>query len=137
MRLRILQPHNLRSNHLVILLSNNDSSFNSTPSRFSLFIETPDIQFTMEISAQPADSSPSQLNGADGELYQQLHSYPFTSDPEFKLGLAVILRQPGTPASDERINRTDDLVLKAKCFYFSRSVFAQRVLKADTQRADS
>lgn len=74
----------------------------------------------MAAPAQETESRPSQLNDTDENLYQQLHQYPFTSDPEFKLGLAVILRQPGTPASDEQINRTDDLVLKAKCFYFSR-----------------
>ncbi|KMP03428.1 hypothetical protein CIRG_03120 [Coccidioides immitis RMSCC 2394] len=67
-------------------------------------------------------ASPSQqANGTSSiDPYQQLHSYSFTEDPEFKLGLAVILRQPGTPATDEQVNRTDDLVMKAKCFYFSR-----------------
>ncbi|KAK2871609.1 hypothetical protein FQN49_003012 [Arthroderma sp. PD_2] len=59
------------------------------------------------------------------DIYQKLSSYSFTADPEFKLGLAVILGQPGTPATDEQINRTDDLVLKAKCFYFSKKFSIQ------------
>ncbi|KAI1906653.1 hypothetical protein LOZ53_005039 [Ophidiomyces ophidiicola] len=66
---------------------------------------------------QPAaNSSPQPAE----DPYQQLHSYPFSTDTEFKLGLAMILRQPGTPATEEQINRTDDLVLRAKCFYYSR-----------------
>ncbi|EEP79228.1 predicted protein [Uncinocarpus reesii 1704] len=74
----------------------------------------------MATPAQPAETSSPQSNGPSIDPYQQLHSYPFTTDPEFKLGLAVILRQPGTPATDEQVNRADDLVLRAKCFYFSR-----------------
>ncbi|KMU73967.1 hypothetical protein CISG_03945 [Coccidioides immitis RMSCC 3703] len=63
-------------------------------------------------------ASPSQqANGTSSiDPYQQLHSYSFTEDPEFKLGLAVILRQPGTPATDEQVNRTDDLVMKSQMF---------------------
>ncbi|EPS34155.1 hypothetical protein POX_a00868 [Penicillium oxalicum] len=52
--------------------------------------------------------------------FAKLKAYPFTSDPEFANGLAIILNHPGTPASEEEITRDDDLVLKAKCFFFSR-----------------
>ncbi|KAL4894646.1 hypothetical protein BDV59DRAFT_175879 [Aspergillus ambiguus] len=79
-----------------------------------------------------ASSNPSPSNGADAspptqshepseiELFQRLKSYPFASDREFAKGLAIILQHPDVPASEDEINRTDDLVLQAKCFYFSR-----------------
>ncbi|KAF3479562.1 uncharacterized protein GIQ15_06538 [Arthroderma uncinatum] len=59
------------------------------------------------------------------DIYQRLCSYSFTTDPEFKLGIATILGQSGTPATDEQVNRTDDLVVKAKCFYFSKKFSIQ------------
>ncbi|KAL1867189.1 hypothetical protein Plec18167_008730 [Paecilomyces lecythidis] len=52
--------------------------------------------------------------------FSELNAYPFSTDLEFKKGLAVILGHPETPATDEEISREDDLVLQAKCFYFSR-----------------
>ncbi|KAF3396477.1 hypothetical protein F1880_007353 [Penicillium rolfsii] len=55
-------------------------------------------------------------------LFEQLKAYPFTSDPEFANGLAIILGHAGTPASDAEMSRDDDLVGKAKCFYFSRKM---------------
>ena len=54
--------------------------------------------------------------------FEQLKSYPFNSDPEFANGLAIILGHPGTPASEAEMSRDDDLVLKAKSFFFSRYV---------------
>lgn len=53
-------------------------------------------------------------------LFKQLESYPFLSDREFANGLAIILGHPETPATEAEISRTDDLVLQAKCFYFSK-----------------
>ncbi|KAL4801541.1 hypothetical protein BDV18DRAFT_148786 [Aspergillus unguis] len=54
------------------------------------------------------------------ELFGQLENYPFDSDREFAAGLAIILGHPETPASPEEIARDDDLVLQAKCYYFTR-----------------
>jgi hypothetical protein len=52
--------------------------------------------------------------------FEQLKAYPFASDPEFANGLAIILGHAGTPASEAEMSRDDDLVLQAKCFFFSR-----------------
>ncbi|PYH98350.1 hypothetical protein BO71DRAFT_371273 [Aspergillus ellipticus CBS 707.79] len=54
------------------------------------------------------------------EQFERLSSYPFSSDPEFAAGLSIILGHPGILASEAEISRNDDLVLQAKCFYFSR-----------------
>ncbi len=54
------------------------------------------------------------------EVFEQLRTYPFTKDREFAAGLAIILGHPETPASEEEIARDDDLVLQAKCYYFTR-----------------
>ncbi|CAI7620710.1 unnamed protein product [Penicillium glandicola] len=53
-------------------------------------------------------------------VFERLQSYSFISDPEFANGLSIILGHPGTPATEVEINRDDDLVLQAKCFFFSR-----------------
>ncbi|KAJ5934641.1 hypothetical protein N7466_004188 [Penicillium verhagenii] len=52
--------------------------------------------------------------------FEKLRAYSFHSDPEFANGLAIILGHPDTPATDKEISREDDLVLQAKCFFFSR-----------------
>lgn len=54
------------------------------------------------------------------DIFEQLSTYPFSTDREFAGGLAIILGHPETPASDEEIARDDDLVLQAKCYYFTR-----------------
>lgn len=54
------------------------------------------------------------------DLFQSLSSYSFNTDPEFAKGLAIILGHPDTPATESEINREDDLVVQAKCFFFSR-----------------
>ena len=53
-------------------------------------------------------------------LFEKLRSYPFSTDSEFSNGLSIILGHPGSPANEAEVNREDDLVLQAKCFYFSR-----------------
>lgn len=63
-----------------------------------------------------SDPSQTELSA----LFEYINSYPFSSDAEFKNGLAVILGHPGTPASEAELAREDDLVLQAKCFYISR-----------------
>ncbi|PWY79540.1 hypothetical protein BO70DRAFT_362701 [Aspergillus heteromorphus CBS 117.55] len=57
---------------------------------------------------------------SEAEQFERLSSYPFCSDPEFAVGLSIILGHPEIPASEAEMNRNDDLVLQAKCFYFSR-----------------
>ncbi|KAL2817219.1 hypothetical protein BDW59DRAFT_166033 [Aspergillus cavernicola] len=54
------------------------------------------------------------------EIFEQLRTYQFSSDREFAQGLAIIFGHPETPASEEEISRNDDLVLQAKCYYFTR-----------------
>lgn len=56
----------------------------------------------------------------ENEIYEKLRYYPFHTDREFAKGLAIILGHPDTPATETEIDRMDDLVLQAKCFYFSR-----------------
>ncbi|KAJ5794431.1 hypothetical protein N7457_001030 [Penicillium paradoxum] len=57
---------------------------------------------------------------SEAQVFQRLQSYSFSLDPEFANGLSIILGHPDTPATEEEINRDDDLVLQAKCFFFSR-----------------
>ncbi|KAL2013422.1 hypothetical protein VTN00DRAFT_947 [Thermoascus crustaceus] len=80
------------------------------------------------------DSAPKEATSADNNsvnnttgsqpwetsLFERVKSYPFSTDTEFRNGLAVILGHPNTPATEDEIDREDDLVLQAKCFYFSR-----------------
>ncbi|KAL4972395.1 hypothetical protein BDW66DRAFT_123043 [Aspergillus desertorum] len=54
------------------------------------------------------------------DIFEQLSTYPFSTDREFAGGLAIILGHPQTLASEEEIARDDDLVLQAKCYYFAR-----------------
>ncbi|KAJ5343352.1 hypothetical protein N7541_008209 [Penicillium brevicompactum] len=60
------------------------------------------------------------MAASDTHLFERLQSYPFSSDAEFANGLSIILGHPETPASEAEMNRDDDLVLQAKCFFFSR-----------------
>ncbi|KAJ5775973.1 uncharacterized protein N7511_000984 [Penicillium nucicola] len=52
--------------------------------------------------------------------FERLRSYSFHTDPEFANGLSIILGHPNTPATEAEMNQDDDLVLQAKCFFFSR-----------------
>jgi hypothetical protein len=54
------------------------------------------------------------------QVFERLQAYPFISDTEFANGLSIILGHPETPATQAEMNRDDDLVLQAKCFFFSR-----------------
>ncbi|GES65618.1 hypothetical protein ATEIFO6365_0012001000 [Aspergillus terreus] len=75
-------------------------------------------------SSSSNDQAPSMSSQghqpSDIALFEKLKAYPFTADREFAKGLAIILQHPDVPASEDEVNRTDDLVLQAKCFYFSR-----------------
>ena len=57
---------------------------------------------------------------SEAQVFERLQSYSFVSDPEFANGLAIILGHPDTPATEVEMNWDDDLVLQAKCFFFSR-----------------
>ncbi|KAJ5560111.1 hypothetical protein N7513_002510 [Penicillium frequentans] len=57
---------------------------------------------------------------ASSALFERLRAYSFQNDPEFANGLAIILGHPNTPATETEMSREDDLVLQAKCFFFSR-----------------
>ncbi|KAJ5482415.1 hypothetical protein N7475_001227 [Penicillium sp. IBT 31633x] len=57
---------------------------------------------------------------SEAQVFERLQSYPFSLDPEFANGLSIILGHPDTPATAVEMNRDDDLVLQAKCFFFSR-----------------
>ncbi|OOF94442.1 hypothetical protein ASPCADRAFT_208947 [Aspergillus carbonarius ITEM 5010] len=61
-----------------------------------------------------------ELRPLEVEQFERLSSYPFSTDREFAAGLSIILGHPELPASETEINRSDDLTLQAKCFYFSR-----------------
>lgn len=80
--------------------------------------ESPIEGSTIDASGQQL--RPSEQQPSTARLFEALRAYPFSTDREFAQGLAIILRHPDVPASEEEINRTDDLVLQAKCFYFSR-----------------
>jgi hypothetical protein len=73
-------------------------------------------------STQPPTSNPSSTTDpAHEQLFHSLSTYPFHQDPEFQSGLSAILGHPETPSSPEEVEQNADLVLKAQCFYFSRS----------------
>jgi hypothetical protein len=57
---------------------------------------------------------------ASQSVFERLRTYSFQKDPEFAKGLAIILGHPQSPATEAEISREDDLVLQAKCFFFSR-----------------
>ncbi|GAD99456.1 TFIIH basal transcription factor complex p47 subunit [Paecilomyces variotii No. 5] len=79
-------------------------------------VTTPPVQH----SQKQAASSLLMMGFPSRSHFHELNGYPFSTNLEFKKGLAVILGHPETPATDDEINREDDLVLQAKCFYFSR-----------------
>ncbi|KAL2802891.1 hypothetical protein BJX63DRAFT_437443 [Aspergillus granulosus] len=75
-------------------------------------------------SRQSTTSTPQTASTAhqspETDIYESLSTYNFVTDREFATGLAIILGHPETPASEEEISRDDDLVLQAKCYYFTR-----------------
>lgn len=59
----------------------------------------------------------------DQDLFQTLgefHAYKFTKDPEFRIGLATLLKKNAPELTEEDLNRNDEFLTKAKLFYFSR-----------------
>ncbi|KAL2863459.1 DUF5572 domain-containing protein [Aspergillus lucknowensis] len=67
----------------------------------------------------PQTGSPEHQRSV-ADLFEKLRTYPFITDREFATGLAIILGHPDTFPSEEEIARDDDLVLQAKCYYFTR-----------------
>lgn len=74
---------------------------------------------------------------AQTDTFERLRSYDFQNDPEFANGLAIILGHPETPASNTEMNREDDLVLQAKCFFFSRYLSTSIFSFQDTALSNS
>lgn len=48
------------------------------------------------------------------DLFKSVDDYNYLDDPEFKLGLASILRHAQTQ------EQSDELELRARCFYYAR-----------------
>ncbi|KAI9831210.1 MAG: hypothetical protein M1819_005138 [Sarea resinae] len=64
------------------------------------------------MSAQRGATNPAQAQG--NSLYQQLEDYDWDNDPEFQGGLTAIL------GKGPDLERTQELTLRARCFYYSR-----------------
>ena len=54
------------------------------------------------------------------DIFTRLAQYPFDTDPDYLNGLSTILGHPSTPPSPSELSQNADLVLQAKCFYFTR-----------------
>lgn len=65
---------------------------------------------------QPQD----ELFQTQDAIFQSISSYPFDSDPDYINGLSTILGHPSIPPSSSEVSQNADLVLQAKCFYFTR-----------------
>ncbi|KAL8652443.1 MAG: hypothetical protein Q9226_004271 [Calogaya cf. arnoldii] len=57
--------------------------------------------------------TPSSSAVPETSVFEQVESYPFSTDPEFQTGLSTILSS--NPAQDP-----EHLTLRARCFYFAR-----------------
>ena len=53
-------------------------------------------------------------------IYHAISQYPFDTDSEYLNGLSTIFGHPSTPPSPLEISENADLVLQAKCFYYTR-----------------
>jgi hypothetical protein len=53
---------------------------------------------------------------SSAELFNELDSYNWDADQEFQLGLKGILDS----ANAQTVDQKEDLVLRARCFYFAR-----------------
>ncbi|KAK2766179.1 hypothetical protein FQN54_007695 [Arachnomyces sp. PD_36] len=84
---------------------------------------------------QRHQSGSSQTVSSPNSVLQDLHSYPFDTDEEFKLGLAVILGHPDVPPTEEELRRNDDFALQARCFYYSRKKAIQPPIDFPTYKA--
>lgn len=69
-------------------------------------------------------SSPPPDSSRASDVFANLQAYPFHTDLEFRSGLSIILGHPEKPATDAEVDAESDLVLQAKCFFFSRYVLA-------------
>jgi len=67
-------------------------------------------------SGNPQPATPTTTSPAD---LQRLESYPWNSDATFQAGLSSIL---DTQGNDLETPQREELVAKARCFYFLRWV---------------
>ncbi|KAL4788413.1 hypothetical protein BJX76DRAFT_109884 [Aspergillus varians] len=81
---------------------------------------TPDPKTSSPLHKTTSITTRTESQQPQAEIFERLWAYPFAADREFATGLAIILSHPETPASEEEIARNDDLVLQAKCYYFTR-----------------
>lgn len=77
------------------------------------------------LQTQAADQQQSQgvqnaSSDADQAVFLALSQYPFDTDAEYLMGLSTILGHPSASPSSSELAQNSDLVLQAKCFYFSR-----------------
>jgi hypothetical protein len=76
----------------------------------------------MEASIGP-ESGPNNTRDPSSTIWERFDAYPFPTDSEFKRGLGMLLSQPASSITEERIKSDDPLVLRAKAFYFSRYAY--------------
>ena len=73
------------------------------------------------MATDPAQSAAqAQSLSSQYEALSNFHNTPVDTDPSFLSGLATILGHPETPVTAEEVAAQPDLVLQAKCFYFTR-----------------
>jgi hypothetical protein len=85
--------------------------------------QTPTPRLDAMVGKTPSQGSQLvETQESEIDLFGKLNSYPFSTDVEFAKGLSIILGHPDIPATEAEIDCEDDLVLQAKCFYFSRYV---------------
>jgi hypothetical protein len=60
-----------------------------------------------------------QAFASEENLFQHLEAYPWNTDEEFQSGLRSILGST-PPAEAQKGPQQDELILQAKCFYYSR-----------------
>jgi len=65
----------------------------------------------------------SSTSSSESSLHQNLETYPWSTDPEFQAGLTDILNNNST--SQPGPSQTEDLILHARCFYYTRYIAHQ------------
>ena len=53
-------------------------------------------------------------------VFEYINRYPFDEDTVFKEGLAQILQRPEATTIEKELDREDDIILQAKCFYIAK-----------------
>ena len=69
---------------------------------------------------QDQQASQGTSNPTQDDIFIRISQYSFDSDSDYLNGLSSILGHPSVPPSASEIYNNADLVLQAKCFYFTR-----------------